>query len=178
MRVCLFAFFGKTSDDKTTLAPTEPATDNIIVATAEPTTGPTTEVKTEPTTESEEMPIEPTTEKQVVDIVLSSDSLGDYGKEVTLNGWSDLSYTCILFYLPAGTYTVTNNDQYACQVSVYSGISYSTSKTEGEWDEFLNENCARPIVLMPNSGPQKLEVNEGQFVKLADNSHNIHFVLD
>ena len=174
----LFAFFGKTSDDKTTLAPTEPATDNIIVATAEPTTGPTTEVKTEPTTESEEMPIEPTTEKQVVDIVLSSDSLGDYGKEVTLNGWSDLSYTCILFYLPAGTYTVTNNDQYACQVSVYSGISYSTSKTEGEWDEFLNENCARPIVLMPNSGPQKLEVNEGQFVKLADNSHNIHFVLD
>ena len=171
----IIAFSGKNSDNKTTVAPTESTTETIIGATAELTTEPTTATKTEPTTEST---IEPTTGKQVVDVVLSSDSLGDYGKEVTLNDWSDLSQTCILFYLPAGTYTVTNNDQYACQVSVYSGISYSTSKTEGDWDEFLDENCARPIVLMPNSEPQKITVKEGQFVKLADNSHNIHFVLD
>ena len=108
-----------------------------------------------------------------IEFDLSTDEIGEYGKETTLNEGTDSSYTCILFYVPAGVYTVTNNDDHATQVTVLSGIEF-----DGQWDQFVSDDCANPIVLMNNGDSQKLEIKEGQFVKLADDSHNIHFVLD
>ena len=111
-------------------------------------------------------------ENQPEPIILSWDEEGEYGKTFTWNANTELPYTCIQFYIPTGTYNVTNNSsKVASQVSVYDeGINV----TEEGWEEPMGE-AGNNVVLMPGESG-KLTIKEGQYVKLADSSENIYFV--
>jgi len=77
--------------------------------------------KTEETTSSETTEEEEVEETKEV-ITLTAGEVGEYGKEITMNEGTDMPEDLIVYYLPAGDYTVTNVSQYPTQVSVYGGF--------------------------------------------------------
>ena len=134
-----------------------------------------------PTTKEQVEPEEPTdTEESTTSaqengpepIILSWDEEGEYGKTITWNANTELPYTCIQFFIPTGTYQVTNNSsKVGSQVTVYDeGINV----TEKGWEEPVGE-AGNNVVLMPGESGE-LTIKEGQYVKLADSSENIYFV--
>ena len=106
--------------------------------------------------------------------ILSWNVEGEYGKKMILNKDTKMAMTYIAFQIPAGVYTVTNKaDRGAAQVTVYSGIVKN-----GQVEEFSSDNCAFPIVVMAGKDSKELEIKEGQFIKLSDNSTNIEFSIN
>lgn len=104
-------------------------------------------------------------------IVLSWDNPGDYGKEITLNAGTSDTESYIGFYLPSGTYTVTNNDSSAVQVTVYKD---GTNTTAEGWEEPIMGE-ASPIVLK-QSDTGTITIGENEYVKLSDGNGNVEFV--
>lgn len=101
------------------------------------------------------------------------EEIGEYGKEVTLNAGTEFEENEIMFYIPAGSYTVTNNSSAAAQLTVYSG----GPEKDGEWETFVDDGtCPKPVVIM---GGEKgdFEIGEGQFLVLSDGSENILFEM-
>ena len=116
----------------------------------------------------------PAKAEEPLSFVLMDGQLGEYGVEVVLNKDTEFEEHEITYYLPAGTYLVENlNDKGAGQVSVFCG----GPEKNGEWEEFImDENCARPIVVMAGE-TKDLEVKEGQFIVLSDDTSNIKFTI-
>ena len=80
-----------------------------------------------------------TTETQSSSIVLTGGELGDYGKQMSIGGEDFIGY-----FIPAGTYTVTNNGDNTAQVTVYKD---STVVEDGvEYPEMADQ---KPVVLSP-----------------------------
>lgn len=105
--------------------------------------------------------------------ILSSDEAGEYGKKWTINKYTESEYTFFAFYIPAGTYSVINkSDSGTAQVSVYSNV-----KHDGHWEQFIAEDCAKPIIVTANEEAKTIAVKEGQFIKLSDGSSNLEFTL-
>ena len=127
-----------------------------------------TEKQTEKLTETDSSVTQPT-----ISFVLSWDEIGEYGEKMTLNEGTDLEMTFIAFHVPVGKYKVTNKSSSgAAQVTVYSGVEF-----DGQWDQFVAENCASPIVIFADEEGKNIEVKDGQFIKLSDLSENIQFEL-
>lgn len=128
--------------------------------------------KEEPVKEETEK--EEPAEEETLTFILMDGEVGEYGKEVVYNKGTEFEEHEICYYIPAGTYLVSNlNDKGAGQVSVYSGEPVKN----GEWEEFvMDDNCARPIVVMAGE-TKELEVKEGQFVVLSDDTTNIQFTM-
>ena len=98
---------------------------------------------------------------------------GEYGKAVTLNAGTEFEEVVNAFYIPAGIYSVTNQDKETVQINIYCGGPEYAGGTESF---VTDENCAGPIILM--GGEKKaLEVKEGQFVVLSSDNENVEFVL-
>ncbi len=99
-------------------------------------------------------------------IVLAHGSLDEYSKEITLNAGTSEEATYIGYFIPAGTYTVTNIGKYMDQVTVYAdGIQ----KNDAGWEEPITDGVPRPIVLdVDQSG--EITIGENQYVKLGENS--------
>ena len=123
----------------------------------------------EPTQEEE-----PAQEEDSLSFVLMDDEIGEYGVEVILNEGTEFEEHEIAYYIPAGTYTVTNLDEKGGgQVTVYSG----GPEYDGEWQYFVaDDNCAAPIVVMAGES-KDLEIKDGQFVVLSDRTSNIQFSI-
>lgn len=104
-------------------------------------------------------------------IVISYDQVGEYGEARTLNANTDMPTSFIAFKIPGGVYDVTNKAaEGTVQVTVYSGVEF-----DGQWEQFVADNCDAPIVLF--SGETKpLTIQDGQFVKLSDGGNNVQFV--
>jgi hypothetical protein len=104
--------------------------------------------------------------------VLGED-VGEYGKEVTLNAGTEFEEIEIMFYIPAGSYTVTNNSSAAVQLTVYSG----GPESDGEWESLVaDDSCPKPVVIMAGE-TGNFEISEGQFLVLSDGSENILFEM-
>ncbi len=111
--------------------------------------------------------------QSTISFVLSWDEMGEYGEKMTLNEGTDSEMTFIAFRVPIGEYKVTNKSSSgAAQVTVYSGVEF-----DGQWDQFVADNCASPIVVFANEEEKTIEVKDGQFIKLSDYSENIQFEL-
>lgn len=104
-------------------------------------------------------------------ILLSADVPGEYGKELTVNANTEHEILFYAFYLPEGTYQVTNrNSREECRVGVYSGIAHI-----GMWEELDAKGCDEPVTLQPGE-TKPLTVQAGQFVKPNYGATNIEFV--
>lgn len=60
-------------------------------------------------------------------ITLTAGELGDYGKEIVMNEGTDMEENLVVYYVPAGDYTVTNVGDNMTQVSVYEGFARDES---------------------------------------------------
>jgi len=63
---------------------------------------------------------------------LVAGEMGKYGKMITFNEGTEFELQRCAYYIPAGTYTVTNKGEYMSQVNVYSN---EINITEEGWEE-------------------------------------------
>ena len=104
-------------------------------------------------------------------IVLSWDDPGEYGQEITLNAGTADASTYYGFYIPSGTYSVTNNGSGAVQVTVYKD---GTNTTEEGWEEPVMGDASPLVVMEGDTG--SITVGENEYVKLSDGSADVEFV--
>lgn len=124
-------------------------------------------------TEDTKKETEETTPEEKLSFIIYEGELGDYGESVVLNAGSEFEENEIAYHIPAGKYKVINQDTSAAQISVYSG----GPEYDGEWQYFVaDENCPSPLVVMAGNTAE-LEIKEGQFIVLSDDSNNIKFIL-
>ena len=68
---------------------------------------------------------------KAADFSIIANVMGDYGFEKTLNAGTEFEETQIVYHIPEGTYTVTNNGGQTTQLSAYSDQTYVT---EAGWE--------------------------------------------
>ena len=106
------------------------------------------------------------------EIVLTWNDPGEYGKEITLNAGTSDAETYIGFYLPSGTYTVTNNGSGAVQVTVYKD---GTNTTAEGWEEPIMGDASPLVVMEGKDG--SITIGENEYVKLSDGSSGVTFEI-
>ena len=102
-----------------------------------------------------------------VSIEIQDGVLGDYGKEMTLSAGTDMEETLIVYYVPAGKYTVKNLGEYRTQVSVYNGV---VNNPETGYDEYTDVG---DVIVLDADGEGEIEVPEGWFIEI----HGAHILL-
>ncbi len=140
----------------TTTAPitTTMANDTETTQTTDTTTiSAETTVKQEETTESKEI------------IELIAGQIGEYGKEIIMGEGTEFEEHLVVYYLPAGKYTVKNLGQYMTQVTVYKGFERNP---DTGYDEYTDSGD----VILINPGEEgAIEVPDGWFIEIHEPTH-------
>lgn len=89
--------------------------------------------------------------------------INEFSREMTLNAKTEFEYTFIGYFLPAGSYKVTNLGAYPSQVTIYIN---EKQKVDG-WEEFKIPEDKRPLLVFAGESGE-LALAAGEFVKLAD----------
>ena len=98
-------------------------------------------------------------------IELVAGELGEYGKSVVMSAGTDCEEELIVYYVPAGTYTVKNLGDYRTQITVYEGFA---KNTETGYDEYTNTG---DIVLLNADESGEIEVPDGWFIEIQEPAH-------
>ena len=114
----------------------------------------------ENTTVTEELPYNET--KLIFTIVAGEE--GDYGKMVTYNQGTEFEENFYAYYVPVGTYTVTNKGEYRTQINVYSDKKIIN---EDGWEE--PESIGTVEVLDVNQSVV-ITVENGQHIEASEPS--------
>lgn len=96
--------------------------------------------------------------------VLKAGEAGEYGKLITYNKGTEFEETFYAFYIPEGTYTVTNKGEYMSQVNVYSD---ETHITEEGWEEVVESFAVK---LLDVGKSDTITVGAGQHIEIAEPS--------
>ncbi|MGI6013652.1 MAG: hypothetical protein ACOX7K_05140 [Oscillospiraceae bacterium] len=95
--------------------------------------------------------------------MLTAGEAGEYGKLITYNKGTKFEENFYAFYIPEGTYTVTNKGEYMSQVNVYSD---ETHITEDGWEEAESLG----VKLLDVGKSDTITVSAGQHIKIAEPS--------
>lgn len=120
------------------------------------------------TNTNDETTVSPSTEKEDVEKLafeLVAGEQGKYGKLITYNEGTEFEESFYAFYIPVGTYTVTNVGEYMSQLNVYSD---EIVKNDAGWDE-VAEAFFNKVIDVNNS--EIITVKEGQHIEIAEPSH-------
>lgn len=98
-------------------------------------------------------------------IELIAGEQGQYGKLITMSEGTDMEESFYVYYLPAGTYEVTNKGEYMTQVSVYEGF---TKNEETGYDEYTEIGST---VLIDVEKTNTIEVPEGWLIEIHEPTH-------
>lgn len=93
----------------------------------------------------------------------------EYSSERTLNAGTEFEETTLVYYVPAGSYSVTNKGDYRTQVSVYEGVATN----EDGWEEPANVG---DIILLDAGQTGSITVPDGYYVDIIEPAH-IELVL-
>ncbi|MBR2660986.1 MAG: Ig-like domain-containing protein [Clostridia bacterium] len=94
-----------------------------------------------------------------------------YGKELTLNAGKDSENTFTGYFLPAGTYTVTNrNPDNAIKITLYENVRQTIEGSE----EFKTAKDQKPVMLFPGKTGE-LTFSGDQFVLFSDEEFDVLF---
>jgi len=96
-------------------------------------------------------------------IELIAGEAGEYGKEITM---SEEEGAIIVYYVPAGKYTVNNLGEYMTQVSVYNAIK---NEQTGYYE--YSEAEEPIIVRLDVNGEDEIEVPDGWFIEIHEPTH-------
>ena len=89
---------------------------------------------------------------------------GQYGKMISYNTGTEFEENFYAYYIPAGTYTVTNKGKYKSQVNVYSNSKHITS---AGWEEPVE---IFDVKLIDINQSDTITVGEGQHIEIAEPS--------
>lgn len=98
-------------------------------------------------------------------IELEAGTLGDYGKEITMNEGTDMEESLIVYYVPAGDYTVTNVGEFMTQVSVYGGFERDESTGYDDYTEVGDT----PSIDVDQTAD--ISVPDGWFIEIHEPTH-------
>lgn len=90
---------------------------------------------------------------------------GEYGKEIVMSEGTDCEEHLVVYYVPAGKYTVKNLGEYMTQVNVYEGFA---KNEETGYDEYTNTG---DIIRLDINGEGEIEVPEGWFIEIHEPTH-------
>ncbi len=96
-------------------------------------------------------------------IVIVGGEENDFCLDMTLNANTEFEYTYKGYFLPAGSYKVTNQGEYPVQVTIYIN---EKQKVEG-WEEFKTPEEKFPLLIFAGD-TKELVLDEGEFVKISD----------
>lgn len=115
--------------------------------------------KDEPSQEAE---TEPAEAALTIDLVAGKEN--EYSESRTWNAGTEFEETQLVYYVPAGTYEVTNAGEYPTQVNVYEGVAVND---EG-WEEPANVG---DIITLKVGETGQITVPEGYYVDIAEPTH-------
>lgn len=95
---------------------------------------------------------------------LLAGTAGAYGREVILNEGTEFEDKEIGYFVPAGTYKITNVGDYPSQVTVYNN---ETHVTEEGWEEWTDGNAQRLEV----NESVEMTVEDGYFISINEPTH-------
>lgn len=98
-------------------------------------------------------------------IELVAGELGEYGKNVIMNAGTDCEEELVVYYVPAGSYTVKNLGEHRTGVFVYEGFA---KNEETGYDEYTNTG---DILQLDVDGTGEIEVPEGWFIEIHEPTH-------
>ena len=87
---------------------------------------------------------------------------GEYGQLITYNKGTEFEETFYAYYIPEGTYTVTNTGEYMNQISVYSN---ETVITEAGWEE---AESTGDVKLLDVGESDTITVEEDQHIEIME----------
>lgn len=105
------------------------------------------------------------TKAETSGIELIAGEMGKYGKEITMSAGTDLEEKLIVYYVPAGKYTVKNLGDKFTQVSVYEGFA---KNSETGYDEYTKTGS---IVRINVGDEAEIEVPDGWFIEIHKPAH-------
>ena len=123
----------------------------------------TTETPTAVETTENTATEEPKQEEKLVFELVAGEQ-GEYGKMITYNKGTEFEENFYAFYVPVGTYTVTNVGKYMSQLNVYSD---EIVKNDDGWDE-VAESFFNKVIDVNKS--ETVTVQEGQHIEIAEPS--------
>ena len=123
----------------------------------------TTETPTAVETTENTATEEPKQEEKLVFELVAGEQ-GEYGKMITYNKGTEFEENFYAFYVPVGTYTVTNVGKYMSQLNVYSD---EIVKNDDGWDE-VAESFFNKVIDVNRS--ETVTVEEGQHIEIAEPS--------
>lgn len=118
--------------------------------------------QTEETTEPTETPAD-SEESSTIELIAGEQ--GEYGKEITMSEGTDMEESFYVYYLPVGTYEVTNIGEFMTQVSVYEGFA---KNEESGYDEYT---ASGDILMLDAEQSDTLEIPDGWFIEIQEPTH-------
>jgi len=95
---------------------------------------------------------------------LTAGQAGEYGRLITYNKGTEFEESFYAYYVPAGTYTVTNVGNYMSQINIYSD---EKTVTEEGWEE---PKSLGPVKLLDVNKSATITVEEGQHIEIDEPS--------
>ena len=93
---------------------------------------------------------------------ITAGKTGEYGKLITYHEGTEFEETLYAYYVPAGTYTVTNIGEYGSQITVCSD---ETVITDTGWEESVDIG---DVELMGVGDSYTLTVEEGYHIEIIE----------
>ena len=103
-------------------------------------------------------------EVEKLNFTITAGEAGEYGKLLTYNQGTEFEETFYAYYVPAGTYTVTNKGKYMSQINVYSD---DTVINEDGWEEPKSTGIVK---LLDVEKSETITIEEGQHIEIAEPS--------
>ncbi len=111
-------------------------------------------------TSATESSVESITGENKLTITINGNELGEYGKKITYNKGKDTEEKTVnAYYVPAGTYAVTNTGKYKGQFNVYSD---EIVVNENGYEEPADCN----VTLLDVGGTSTITIKQGYHVEI------------
>lgn len=113
--------------------------------------------------QTEDSQQEDSTDNSIIELIAGEQ--GQYGKLITMSEGTDMEESFYVYYIPGGTYEVTNDGEYMTQISVYE--SFSKNKETG-YDEYTNTG---DILALDVGKTDTIEIPDGWFIEIQEPTH-------
>ncbi len=144
--------------------PTQTETQPTTVETTLETTEIIEEVMTDETTAEVETELESTESIDTISFELVAGEYGEYGKELIYNDGTEFEDKRVAYYVPYGTYKITNIGEYMTQVNIYSD---EKQITEEGWEEHGDGN----VKLIDVEANEEMTIPSGYHIEISEPTH-------
>lgn len=122
------------------------------------------QAQTQPTIITTSASTEISVTNEVLEFELVAGEQGDYGKMISYNKGTEFEENFYAYYIPYGSYKITNVGDYMTQVNVYSD---ETVITDAGWEEVADGS----VKLIDVNASEEMTVPKGYHIEINEPSH-------